>query len=745
MFTESSYPGGGGEEFLYDIAIYFYKQNYNVFWFSFHKWGEKIHDKFFKVEKEFYTEIQCNGRLIEDLSNFNYMKTLFLNYNINYLIHQGWGHKLICDIGNTLNIPSITFWCFWEEALVLDWNYGLQKINKNLDKHKKNDDFLYIKDNIDYFYFASRFVKNIIENKYNIEFDLEHIFPSLSCGSRFRKDNSINSFNSKYVTLLDAHTLKGADILSELILLNPKVSFLAIKTEDEENGPDIILKSMKQVNNSENKLLFERENEVKKIYNQTKILLCPTRLDETFCRVVYEAFQNKIPVIFSSCGNLGLIEEFNLLCIKEHNVERYNLELNKLLNDYSYYQKIIDLQYAYYLNIKSKANLSLIENKLLSIEKTKNRHIGIFTPWCDQGLGIQSRIYKYLLEKMGYNCFIFSTKPYVKTDKENLISDTNEWETSNIYRSPNRRLDISFRELDLFVSNYKIKKFIIPEIQYDIMFEIPLYLKEKYNISSYAIPNVENIRKEELPKFDIFEKVLVNNQMSYNILINEGLQNVSLLGFYYTIPSQIKIKEITKEKKIKETIQILHLTGLNGLLRKRTDIIVNIFEKLHQEGIQFKLNIVIQGNFDKEKKLIFNKPFINLINQHISYSEILNLYNENHISLQLSKQEGLGLGFYESCFMNTPVITLNAPPHNEVIHHKKNGWLLSCTLEKDKNPENPFTIIKQTQINEQQILNEIRQILLNKEGINDVIRTTKSFIEKLHSYDQFENNIKSIF
>ena len=90
---------------------------------------------------------------------------------------------------------------------------------------------------------------------------------------------------------------------------------------------------MNQINNPNNKILFERENNVKKIYNQTKILLCPTRLDETFCRVVYEAFQNKIPVIFSNCGNLGFIEESNLLCVKEHKVINYHNILNKLLND----------------------------------------------------------------------------------------------------------------------------------------------------------------------------------------------------------------------------------------------------------------------------------------------------------------------------------------------------------------------------------------------------------------------------
>ena len=95
--------------------------------------------------------------------------------------------------------------------------------------------------------------------------------------------------------------------------------------------------------------------------------------------------------------------------------------------------------------------------------------------------------------------------------------------------------------------------------------------------------------------------------------------------------------------------------------------------------------------------------------------------------------------------MNTPVITLNAPPHNEVIHHKKNGWLLSCTLERDEKPENPFTIIEQTQINEEMIYHEIKEILINKEEINKIIKNTKSYIQKIHSFENFEKNIKYLF
>ena len=62
-------------------------------------------------------------------------------------------------------------------------------------------------------------------------------------------------------------------------------------------------------------------------------------------------------------------------------------------------------------------------------------------------------------------------------------------------------------------------------------------------------------------------------------------------------PTSIAINEINYNKQIVDEIQILHLSGLNGLFRKRTDIIVNIFEKLYNKGLKFTLNIVIQGNF----------------------------------------------------------------------------------------------------------------------------------------------------
>ena len=208
----------------------------------------------------------------------------------------------------------------------------------------------------------------------------------------------------------------------------------------------------------------------------------------------------------------------------------------------------------------------------------------------------------------------------------------------------------------------------------------------------------------------------------------------------------IKIDNINLNKSVNNNIiNILHLSVLNGMFRKRTELIIDIFDELYKEGIQnFILNIVIQGNFSKDKTEIFNKPFINLNYEHLSYTEILNLYNNNHISIQISKHEGLGLGFYESCYMNTPVITLNASPHNEIIHHNKNGWLLDCTLEIDDKPENPFTIIKQTQVNKITLKNQIKLILSDIKNINNVIKNTKIYTENLNNLEEFKLRLQNI-
>src|SRR5262249_35690305 len=62
----------------------------------------------------------------------------------------------------------------------------------------------------------------------------------------------------------------------------------------------------------------------------------------------------------------------------------------------------------------------------------------------------------------------------------------------------------------------------------------------------------------------------------------------------------------------------------------------------------------------------------------LEHEQILNLYEQSDVSIQVSSHEGLGLGFYESISRGTPIISLDVPPHNEVVLPGRTGWLLKA-------------------------------------------------------------------
>ncbi len=77
-------------------------------------------------------------------------------------------------------------------------------------------------------------------------------------------------------------------------------------------------------------------------------------------------------------------------------------------------------------------------------------------------------------------------------------------------------------------------------------------------------------------------------------------------------------------------------------------------------------------------------------------------------------------------------------PHNEIIHHNQNGWLLSCYIQREEDPENKNILIGQAQTN------EIQNILSDKDNINNIIKNTKIYTENIHSFEKFKNNFIKI-
>jgi glycosyltransferase involved in cell wall biosynthesis len=102
----------------------------------------------------------------------------------------------------------------------------------------------------------------------------------------------------------------------------------------------------------------------------------------------------------------------------------------------------------------------------------------------------------------------------------------------------------------------------------------------------------------------------------------------------------------------------------------------------------------------------------------------------------MGSHEGLGLGFYESLYCGTPLLTMNWTPNNEIIRDKLNGWLIDC--EYSNLYDNDISIINQGIIKEYYLKDSILSILENTEETINIIKKVNNNIENLQKINKFE-------
>jgi len=136
-----------------------------------------------------------------------------------------------------------------------------------------------------------------------------------------------------------------------------------------------------------------------------------------------------------------------------------------------------------------------------------------------------------------------------------------------------------------------------------------------------------------------------------------------------------------------EKITFVCLGGMNAFTRKQMVEVCQGFalacENLKEQKWEHipHLYACIQGKWDEKMDVFFDHPHITLVREHLSYARICQFYMEEHVNIQVSKHEGLGLGFYEALSFGMPCLTLDAAPHNEIVIQGENGWVLPCTFK----------------------------------------------------------------
>ena len=706
----------------------FYNNNYNNYFICF---------------SDGYTGNSFEGIKLIDLE---YVKIIQMNKNTNNLIkiihkinpdiinHQGINRLYFLKISNLLNIPFITGYCFWNDIIKQVYQNINILENNNLDK---DENFNIILENASC-YSCSEFVNDIIYKYFNIKLD---VIETIS----LKEDYFINEAkDKKYVTLINCHHNKGGFLLHYLLKnLNINIPLLLVHTEkDDLLNFENIENNIKLRNKRKNiNIFYTKKQDIKNIYDVTKIMLIPSLCDETYCRVGYEAKMNNIPILSIESGNLKyLLKDYAIFLDKDVKNWKNKIEelyfknnLNKMFNNnliIDNYEKKIEKLILNKINAKSKYHLI-------------NNNIGLIVPWADQGLGIQARSYYLSLKEIGYNPYIFGFKPYHGNENNNFLqNDVSEWNYKNVYYSNNIRENISIDEIIDFIYFNKIKKIIIIEATFENIFNIASLLK-MLNVDIYLIVNIECIRITELNYHYIFNKVLCNNFNSYYILNNLIKNNkVEYLNFHLENDNI----NIYKKKQLKYDNNLIFVCsgGLNSISRKNIDKIISLFYNLLNKNIisNIELRVLIQGIEVPSIINDFKHDNINFIIKNSSYKENLKNISECDIFVHLGGQEGLGLGFYESLYLGLPVLTINWTPNNEIVKNNINGWLMNCNY--DNVYENQECLIYRGMVIEEELEKKVITICNNidetKKIINNTISNKEIFLKK--NKNNFLNNLK---
>jgi glycosyltransferase involved in cell wall biosynthesis len=755
-------PNGGGEEWLLSINKFFSKEVSCVA----------------ICFKDILNNVQFNDFDYKIIFNIHVIKMPFSLKNIaetiNFIkpysiIHQGFNRLTYMKLANVNNINFVTGFCFWNDFIknkksnikgkqtyVKKRNTleDIMNINMENKKYDIHENFDIIKENSNY-YFASNFMNKISLNNHN---ELHPVIDTINTSIDLKK---INSHDRKYVSLLNVNPLKGGYVLLYLLEHLPhNIPLLGIITEKTDNNFEEELKAAFDKRNkirNINILYTEKQSDVSSIINKTNVMIIPSLVDETFCRVAYESKIYGLNIVSYCNGNLKYMlgnYEKNIF-IDNPLIKSKYASLNEIPDDH--YEEWLDKVVLLYNNkncindsketLIKKYNIDLYntKNKLLELIHSKKKYeketIGIYGPFCDQGLGIQMREYYCMLDKMGYSCAVFSHKPYIA-----IQQTKKEWDFENIYLSKNLREDTTQSELLEFVWKYKIKYMIIPEIVCKHIFDTIYFLK-LLDVKIITPINIEIMRYIDISMYHLIDVIVANNISSYKILKNIfPYKSIHLLEFnnIYMPRKLIQPNDIITNKKIVFSTY----GGLNSIHRKNiinTFKVFNFFaENVYNNNfLDFKLNIHIQGNIEfgniKLCDEIYNTENINIIVENKPYFEIIKSIQKSDIIIHLGDHEGLGLGFFEALNNNKPVITLDTYPNNEIIKNNVNGFLINCSFTDLT--DNNYGVIRKAVVNNNNYA-KLLVFILNKKNVKMIQQLfNNNKLVKNNYYNSFKSLI----
>jgi glycosyltransferase involved in cell wall biosynthesis len=667
------YPFGGGEEFLLQSMAWGLEWGMQVCWLCFTN-AQNVPYPRFSVEP--VKKFGRTGYIIRVPGGFSVAKLRYwlLLLGPDIIHHQGHKRLECLTAAQDLRCCFITGYHFWHGAIELDLVSQNHQILTNVSRHKPNPELKEIMDS--HFctpYVASEFMQEVISKITDLT--IPHVcYPSSDIS---KKCDYVNVLTNTFVTQINVHVNKGGDIFLQLVKELNDVPFQCVFTEFMSEDLDKqIHTALKSSTRSAPGLGLSHQPDVKTVFQKTKILLIPSLVDETFCRVALEGMMNGLPIVTTGAGYIKRLVGDAAVVLSTDNPNEWVRTVRELYHNEAKLRELSkrSLQQAarYTEEISKRQFREIIRCAYLH---SPLRNVMIFAPWGDQGLGIQAKNYYRLLTESNCRVFIFSFLPYFAAHaRDRFQANPEEWKCEVVYYSDHVREQVTDEEILTFIRRYKIGTCIVPETCYHRVFEIADLLKRNH-VKTMAIPNIEIVRRDEVEKHRVFDKILCNNHWCEQKFQEHGFLNTEYVSY---APFPMHLKTPLEEKRPADsTLKFLLIGGMNAIVRKQADKVCQAFGMCKGP---VHLTLTTQKP-QPELEAYATHPKITLVTSHQTHEDILRLYATHDVVVLVSKHEGLGLGFFEAISRGKPVITLNAPPHHEIIVEGKNGWLIPSTYE----------------------------------------------------------------
>ena len=139
----------------------------------------------------------------------------------------------------------------------------------------------------------------------------------------------------KYVTMINPSVGKGMGRLFYIARKLPNINFLLVGNLVDKGA--VNMSFYNKCKALRNVTVIPFDEDVRTIYEKTRVLLVPSIVDESFSMVTLEAFFNGIPVVSSNQGNLQFLNRREN-CVSGDNIEKYVLKISRLMNDDAHYE-----------------------------------------------------------------------------------------------------------------------------------------------------------------------------------------------------------------------------------------------------------------------------------------------------------------------------------------------------------------------------------------------------------------------